>query len=143
MRGRPARPWDDQRAGEACVHQGDIEPGIVYSTSCTEDPEPYELNVDPASFDGGFLDGFHRGQRFDERALLVSFTKPVRAFGFDTNGLMGRTFTVRVVHTDGQVELIDGLEVSAPSGSRSTASGSTRRADARPSAIRTLATPSR
>ncbi len=103
----------DHRTREAGLQPGDIEPGVVYSTRCTDDPESYELNIDAASFEGGFLNGFHRGQRFDQRALRVSFTEPVRAFGFDTNELMGRTFKVRIIHTDGQVEVIDGLEVSA------------------------------
>ncbi len=84
---------------------GDIEPGVVYSTSCTDDPDSLELNIDAESFNGGFLEGFHRGQRFDERALRVSFTEPVRAFGFDTDELMGRTFKVRIIHTDDRIQL--------------------------------------
>ena len=71
------------------------------------------MNIDGGSFEGGFLDGFHHGERADRRALRVSFTEPVHGFGFDTNVHMGDAFKVRVVHTDGSVEVVDGLELSA------------------------------
>ena len=97
---------------EEGLQPGDIEPGVVYSTHCS-DAALFELNIDGGSFEGGFLDGFHHGERFDKRALRVRFTEPVRAFGFDTNELMGRTFKVRIIHSDGRVQVIGGLDVSA------------------------------
>ena len=103
----------DSETREQGLQAGDIEPGVVYSTPCS-DPENFEFNIDAGwSFEGGYLDGFHHGERSEQRALRVSFTEPVRAFGFDTNANMGRSFKVRVIHTDGRVQLIDGLEVSA------------------------------
>ena len=102
----------DSRTREEGLQAGDIEPGVVYSTHCS-DAERFELNIDGGAFEGGFLDGFHHGERFDQRALRVRFTEPVRAFGFDTNELMGRTFKVRIIHTDGEVQVVDGLDVSA------------------------------
>ena len=97
---------------EQGLQEGDIVPGVVFSTHCS-DPENFELNIDAGSFEGGYLDGFHHGERTDRRALRVSFTEPVRAFGFDTNAHMGKAFKVRVLHTDGEVEVIDGLQVTA------------------------------
>jgi len=102
----------DSHTREQGLRAGDIEPGAVYKTHCVA-PQSFELNIDFGLFDGGFLDGFHNGERFGRRALRVSFTEPVRAFGFDTNALMGRTFQVRVFHTDGRVEVLTGLDVSA------------------------------
>jgi hypothetical protein len=102
----------DSSTREAGLQPGDVEEGVVFSTLCS-DPEDFELNIDSGSFQGGFLDGFHHGERSAQRALRVSFTEPVRAFGFDTNAHMGHSFTVRVVHTDGQVDVLDGLAVTA------------------------------
>jgi hypothetical protein len=102
----------DSRTREQGLRPGDIAPGVVFTTDCGQHAA-YQLNIDGGSFEGGFLDGFSDGERFDRRALRVSFTQPVSAFGFDTNELMGRTFEVRVIHTDGRVEVITGLEVSA------------------------------
>ncbi len=102
----------DSASREQGLQAGDIEPGVVYSTHCA-DPDNFEFNIDGGSFDGGFLDGFHHGERFDRRALRVSFTEPVQAFGFDTNAHMGDVFKVRVVYTDGSVEVVDGLELTA------------------------------
>jgi hypothetical protein len=100
------------RTREQGLQAGDIEPGVVYKTHCSA-PQDNELNIDFGSFDGAFLDGFNHGEQFARRALRVSFTEPVRAFGFDTNILMGRTCHVRVFHTDGRVEILSWLDVSA------------------------------
>ena len=102
----------DATTSEAGLQPGDVVPGVVFSTRCS-DPEDFEFNIDRGSFTGGFLDGFHHGERAAGRALRVSFEQPVSAFGFDTNRHMGRTFTVRVVHTDGRVDLVDPQPVTA------------------------------
>ena len=101
----------DSGTEEGGLRAGDLEAGAVYSTHCSG--AGFELNIDAGSFEGGFLDGFHHGERTDRRALRVAFTRPVSAFGFDTNAHMGRSFKVRVVHTDGRVQVLDGLQVTA------------------------------
>jgi hypothetical protein len=103
----------DSQTREQGLRAGDIEPGVVFRTHCRQ-PQANELNIDLGSFEGGFLDGFHHGERYARRALRISFAEPVRAFGFDTNVLMGQTFQVRVFHTDGRVDVLSGLKVTAP-----------------------------
>ena len=75
---------------------GDIQPGVTYSTAIGQS---FFFNIDEGGgFDGGFLDGFN--QTFPN-VLTTTFDAPVTAFGFDTDELMGSSFSIAIQFLNG------------------------------------------
>ena len=78
------------------ITPGAILPGVTYST---QPGTGHFFNIDAGAwYVGGFLDSYDPGT--PDRALTVTFDRPVRGFGFDANSQMGN-FNVTVHLSDG------------------------------------------
>jgi len=88
----PSGVLNDQTT-EAGLQPGDIEPGVTYSTPIGQG---FFFNIDSGGgFEGGFLDRLGPGE-----ALTADFDAPVGAVGFDTNFIMGASFTIELFFSD-------------------------------------------
>jgi len=77
------------------IAPGTILPGVTYST---QPGTGHFFNIDAGAwYVGGFLDSYDPGT--PDRALTVTFDRPVRGFGFDANSQMGN-FNVTVHLSD-------------------------------------------
>jgi hypothetical protein len=80
---------NDATASGPPILPGDIQPGVTYSTPVGSGNF---FNIDAgANFTGGFLDTVT-----GNGPLTITFDSPVRAFGFDTNALVGSSMTVTI-----------------------------------------------
>ena len=80
---------------QAGITPGTIKPGVTYSTPIGTGNF---FNIDAGGgYVGGFLDRV-TGTGGAGNALQITFDGPVRAFGFDTNDLMG-SFTVGITYS--------------------------------------------
>jgi len=84
------------------ITAGTILPGVTYST---QPGTGHFFGIDTGAwYEGGFLDSYDPGT--PDRALTVTFDRPVRGFGFDANSQMGN-FNVTVYLSDGSDFSVD------------------------------------
>ncbi len=88
------------------IAPGDILPGVTYSTdigATANESDPF--NIDTASgYVGGVLDA--RTRDGINRALTVTFTGPVTAFGFDTDGFYVPNYSITINFVGGSSDTI-------------------------------------
>jgi hypothetical protein len=83
---------------------GTILPGVTYSYP-VNNPKENQFNIDGGGgFTGGFLDSIAFLDN-SSAPLTVTFDKPTVGFGFDTNSLMGSSFTVMFHLADGSTPM--------------------------------------
>src|SRR5947209_5915703 len=83
------------------IAPGDIKAGVTYSTSLgvtANESDPF--NIDGGIiYTGGFLDS--RTRDGGSRPLTATFTGPVTAFGFDTEGFFISSYSITINFTSG------------------------------------------
>jgi hypothetical protein len=88
------------------ITPGTILPGVTYSTTVGADAnEGDPFNIDTASgYVGGVLDA--RTRDGINRPLIVTFTGPVTAFGFDTDGFYVPNYSITINFVSGPSDTI-------------------------------------
>lgn len=89
------------------ITPGLIQPGATYSTSVATPGTSFNIDGGGGFAPGGFLD-----RSGSLGPLTVTFDSPVQGFGFDTNELMGKAFTVDIQFSDGSPDFT--AQISVP-----------------------------